>query len=372
VDSAVDIIYNMLIKGVSMRKIVASMLIFATAAMCGEWSVGISINPYPSPYISDWEDTPGILNASVTHLDSVEERVIIAVRVTGEKAGDIIRAETEMNFAPQETKTLSNVDIADFSGWYDYSEDFKRKVEQSGRIPEGTYTLRMEVRSLTNDVYAYDEANFFIESPSPPFLISPPDCDTLSTLNPVFQWSPVVSPRPFVYRLRLCEVIKGQTRFQAIRNPPLLEEDLENRTSFFYSPSEYPLEDGKMYVWRVRAFDESGTQIGENEGKGDIRTFFVSLRQPSEIKEITIIVRDTINVGDVERPVLQIKGNGYMLGIVYIDGSHFQDIESFISDIDTLQLLPLPSTEADTGRHTIKTTISSPNSIETEEDYIIR
>jgi len=61
-----------------------------------------------------------------------------------------------------------------------------------------------------------------------------------------------------------------------------------------------------------------------------------------------------------------------MLGILYINGKEFQYIEGFVSDIDTLQFLPLSTTEADTGRHTIKAVISSPNPIEIEKAYIIR
>lgn len=359
-----------------MKGIIAVLSLFTAIAAYGEWELEINVDEHPSSYIGDWKAVPGITEVTISYEDAEEETVTVWVTLNKEGEGEITNAKSgKMVFTPSTSKTIDNTRIFGLDGWDNYVEEFAEAVKETGRIPEGNYNITLEVQDLSGEVNCSDEVTFVIKSPLPPRLLYPFDFDTVSVLNPTFQWSPVsVSPpREIIYAFKVCEMKEGQTRFQAIDNKPIYETKIE-KISLPFSLSKYPLENNKMYVWWVRALDKSLKPIVE--GENEIRTFLVKSPQPLEIEKIDIIIPDTVNVGERVKPTIKIKGKegtvGQVSGMIYLDGAIFQSLNRFVSKTDSFTLPPIPTTADAVGIHKMKVSIASPAPMVEEKEYCVK
>ena len=109
-----------------------------------------------------------------------------------------------------------------------------------------------------------------------PSLLHPPDEGVVSTRFPAFQWNSASMKAGIRirYRIRITELKPGQSPQQALESNPAVftTENLAVPTCVYPVRAE-SLKSGLQYVWRVQAFDEYGSPLGDNNGKSEIRVF---------------------------------------------------------------------------------------------------
>jgi hypothetical protein len=131
---------------------------------------------------------------------------------------------------------------------------------------------------------------FTVETPketdyAPPSLITPENDKNFTEAElqrPVmFRWTPLVpKPRePVTYRLRVWQLMQGQTGTQAMRsNQPIVTKDVDNITQavvngIYTGPCKPPyLCD---FIWQVQAMNKEGKPMGRNNGNSEPYTFSV-------------------------------------------------------------------------------------------------
>lgn len=264
----------------------------------------VNINPYPSPYMSDWEINPASLG-SITVINNSADLKSVKVRVnlSGKGKGLLFSGVSNEIFLNSKAPTIiDNTLLTDFDNSKFPNKDFKNKVVQSGRLPEGTYSVCFEILDLHNLVIQGNLcANFTIIYPQPPQLIYPQNVGSIlsTNTNPVFQWIPVNVPIDFgvTYSLKIVELISGQNPYQAINaNVPHLFEEGITTSSFTYPIYGLPLAAGKTYAWQVQALDNLGLPPTQNDGKSEIFTFRVNSTVITGLTLVPVLVApgDTI------------------------------------------------------------------------------
>ncbi|MFN3695536.1 MAG: hypothetical protein ACK4UV_11050, partial [Ignavibacterium sp.] len=169
------------------------------------------------------------------------------------------------------------------------------RVQQTGRLLEGDYTVCISIENLTGAILANNIcADFTILYPSAPQLIFPVNNDSFETnINyPTFQWMPVIVPPAYqiTYTLKIVEILQGQIPSQAINaNLPLYENNQITTSTVTYPIDALPLEPGKKYAWQVQVLDQYGFPPTQNNGKSEIFTF-------TKKKEIPQFVQNPISL----------------------------------------------------------------------------
>jgi len=180
-------------------------------------------------------------------------------------------------------------------------ENFTTRTFQAGELismlggchdlKEGNYMLCAQFFNI-DKVAISDEVckPFMVESPkeieyNPPTLITPESEKVFTSgdmQKPVmFRWTPLVpKPRdPVTYRLRVWQLMQGQTATQALRtNQPIVTKDVDNITqavvtNIYTGPCRPPyLCD---FVWNVQAVNKERKPMGRNNGTSEPWTFKV-------------------------------------------------------------------------------------------------
>ena len=249
---------------------------FAEAQL--DWNAVLNIQPFPSPYISNWENNPSIANLTIYNNSGQEHTVVVYLTLTksnNDYIGTINSREIVIPSSPP--PTILNSD--EFLDWdsAEYDSDVYDFIIRTNRLPDGSYEACVRIEDenhaiLVENVCAY----FTILYPDPPMLVYPSDGDTLQTPYPLFQWTPVVLPPQFQlhYELKIAEVLEGQTPERALlSNIPHYENDNINIPSLQYPPTALAFEPAKTYAWQVSALDEYGYAVTSNNGQSEIWTF---------------------------------------------------------------------------------------------------
>jgi hypothetical protein len=238
------------------------------------WDLRLIIDPYPSPYLSDWEANPTISTLTVSNPGAQAESVNLVYQVVNQ-AGQLIasgRSDPQL-FSPGSTVITSFVDI---TGNSSHDHGVEDQMRRTGRLPEGDYTACTVATDPGGFVLAEDCANFSILYPDPPYLVGPGDGDVVQSPNPTFQWTPSQVPPQYrlQYVFRLAEVLPDQAPLQALNAniPQFLSTDVPG-TNLPYPISALPLEPGHHYAWRVQAIDQNGYPAASNNGLSEIGTF---------------------------------------------------------------------------------------------------
>jgi len=238
------------------------------------WDLRLIIDPYPSPYLSDWEANPTISTLTVSNPGAQAQSVNLVYQVINQ-AGQLIasgRSDPQL-FAPGSTVLTSFVDI---TGNSSHDQGVEDQMRRTGRLPEGDYTACTVATDAGGFVLAEDCANFSILYPDPPYLVGPGDGELVQSPNPTFQWTPSQVPPQYrlQYVFRLAEVLPDQAPLQALSAniPQYLTSDVPG-TNLPYPISALPLEVGHRYAWRVQAIDQNGYPAASNNGLSEIGTF---------------------------------------------------------------------------------------------------
>ncbi len=241
----------------------------------------LTLNPYPSPYASDWENNPAALG-SLSIYNNSGRSIDIRIRaiITMQGRGEIFRSITNLiNIHSTPVTILSNTKLISLSDASFTDKDYEKKMRQTGRLLQGYYTACLILENSVGTVLASNIcSNFTIIYPAAPQLIFPINNDSLENdINyPTFQWTPVIVPPAYQinYTLKIVEVLPGQIPAQAINsNIPLYENNQLQINSFTYPIDALPLQSGKKYAWQVQVLDQYGFPPTENRGKSEIFTF---------------------------------------------------------------------------------------------------
>ena len=156
----------------------------------------------------------------------------------------------------------------------------ERSSFNSGLFPEGNYTLTIE--AVPDDRFSMISTlpgftQFTVSYGQPPQLVSPAEESFVIQPFPVFTWSPVIAPADVnvEYEIRIVELLSGQQPEQAIDGArfPIVEEVVQNLTSFMMTPQQLQLEPGTVYAWQVTARDAFGEYPFRNGGRSEIGIF---------------------------------------------------------------------------------------------------
>ncbi len=251
------------------------------------WRATLTINPFPSPYINDWQTNPSSLGSLSIFKDSrTPTQITLQVTITLGGVGEVFSGTSAPIAIPAVTNYLiDNTKIMRISNPSFPNSDLKSKSIQSGRLPEGEYMLCVNVLDQNGGLLAANVCgNFTIVYPEPPHLVYPLNSDSLESTNkyPTFQWTPVFVPPAYQikYSLKIAEILQGQTPDQALAaNVPQYENNNLTAATFVYPIDALPLEPGKIYAWQVQAVDQNGLPPTQNQGRSEIWTF--SIKQNS-------------------------------------------------------------------------------------------
>lgn len=256
------------------------LLGFTGAALAQVEIQQFKVDPYPSPYVSDWEWNPKyaelILNNPSTQSVDVTLTLTITRKITyrfGRHQSILTGRSQPIALRPGFTSIYS----PELIDWGDvkYDTRIESNIIRTGRLPEGTYTICVGV-IVGNKTVGPECRDFSIIYPNPPSLILPADGDSLSSPYPNFQWTPVIVPPDYqlTYHLKICELLPGQRPSAAIRsNYPVYQVSVQSRTFLIYPLSAPALEEGKSYVWQIQAKDQYGYPVSSNQGRSQIWTF---------------------------------------------------------------------------------------------------
>lgn len=256
---------------------------FASGARAqGVWDAILTIQPYPSPYYSDWETNPNIGSLTVMNGTGSAADIRVFFTVTDRMNRVVVSGQGE-----PETIAAGGMVVYDspyeVAGSTTHDPELERIASRTGRLPEGDYTACAAVADDAGFVLDESCADFYVAYPDPPLLLGPEDGARLTDAEPLFQWTPAQAPPdyPVSYSLRVVEILPGQLPGEALdRNIPHYELRDAFTTALRYPIDGLPLEPSKTYAWEVRALDTNGYPASANDGRSEIWTFQVDEPEP--------------------------------------------------------------------------------------------
>jgi len=300
--------------------ILAAVTLAAAPLTAQDWSAVLLVDPYPSPYLSDWENDPTLESLDITN-NSGQSEVVVIVLDLYESGGQLGFRGRSRRFLVHSGETVT-MNSTDFSSWQTESvnETARRKAVRTGMLPEGYYTVEIRIQDLFDNVLAGDiTGQFAITHPEPPELIYPIDGETVNTPYPVFQWIPPQLPagKDMVYTFRMVEMLSGQTPQRALAaNFPHYENYSLFSSNFDYPLDGLPLETGKQYVWQVQALDFEGKPVTKNEGLSILGQFMTAEAMDAVLPVLELIVPEANTMLTDPRPLFQ-----WIEPLVSIEGS---------------------------------------------------
>lgn len=250
----------------------------------------IGIHPIlPSPFISDIENNyhSGMYQMIMTFTNQQPHPVEFEYHVSLFKNGSEIAHAVSKPIAYRpgtyNYRQFEDEPVIEFSSAYKdlFNDDLFQKVIRSGYVPEGSYTLEIELvptDPLSGVISIPGFAHFEVLHPQPPFLLHPMDDASIAPVFSVFSWTPVTSFRDLVYEyeLLIVEVLPGQTLQQAIESNREHLSYTTRQQFFIYTQEHLPLEVGKEYAWMVTAKEVGNKLPISDDGKTEIFSFTVS------------------------------------------------------------------------------------------------
>jgi hypothetical protein len=202
--------------------------------------------------------------------------VYLYAEITESRKGILFHCNTnEFQLPPGKTRIKSR-DIKSLRDEW-YLEEDKNFILRTSSVPAGNYTVCLYLRGTEVGLpqqLADQCINVLVRPASPPRLISPKAGKMPEIKRPVFTWTkpaPLSAAERVVYKFKIVEIYKGQTKEEAMRaNPAWYEEDRINRTTFQYPLRARELDPDRRYAWQVQAFDEGGFPLGTNKGMSEI------------------------------------------------------------------------------------------------------
>jgi hypothetical protein len=259
---------------------------FSSLAMKAQLRFTFSTSGNPPAALSQWQDQKqlGVLTVIPNQSAPFKQcRIVMKLTLDGELAvqTDVKRARVQ-TLESGTVSTFFSEDIFPYNT-LEVSGRNKTSIEKTGKLLAGTYQLCIRLTDAEGLRFISEEfcRPVTITGYQPPSLVLPAnetevDCNNRRIL---FKWTPVLPPpaQPVTYRVRIFEVLPGQTPVQAYRvNRPVVEKEVMGITQLLW-PTDFDLPiPGRKYIWNVDALDGEGRPIGENAGKGEPYTFSIT------------------------------------------------------------------------------------------------
>lgn len=208
-----------------------------------------------------------------------------------------VKIQTNLNQLPSAPitlfpGTLTTLRGADLFDYLDISRVLvdgisKAELSTNGRLPEGFYTFTVQALDYnTGKVLSNTStANAWLKLNDEPIIITP-QCE--KNIAPMdiqvipFQWQLTSSPSPdalnsLAYKLFLYELTEPNADpFTALNNGKALlvfESEELTQTTLIYDMSRPTLDQGKVYIFQVQAFDVNGKDRFKNNGLSEVCWF---------------------------------------------------------------------------------------------------
>ena len=213
------------------------------------------------------------------------------------RKGPLFRGNSNEFESPPGRERITARDIREIRDEW-YLEEDKQFILRTGTVPAGSYDACLYLMDAsTGQELTQQCIHIEVRPAAPPRLISPRSGKGLETGRPIFTWTkpaPVPFDQRVLYKFKIVEVYKGQTKEEAIRaNPAWYEEDGISRTSFQYPLRAKDLDPDRQYAWQVQAFYEEGFPLGKNRGMSEIWQV-----NPEILKEIKPLTPEYLKIGD--------------------------------------------------------------------------
>ena len=265
--------------GLTTLGLIAGFLI-CTLQLMGQTRSSVSailnVQPFPSPYASDWQRNPSIATLVVTNGAKTPQQVIASLTISTSAGTKIVTGNSDVIALLPGTSILNNTSVLHGNLSY-YNSGLQTQMAQTGRIPEGSYEACLTITDNTGSILVQNVcASFTIVYPDPPHLVFPANGDTVNTNYPLFQWTPLQVPIQYQlhYVLKVVEVLPGQNINQAISaNIPQYTGENVLTPTLQYPITALPLKGGSTYAWQVQALDQNGFPPASNQGESEIWTF---------------------------------------------------------------------------------------------------
>lgn len=238
-------------------------------------TVTLTVSPRPSPYLSEWASRKETAILTIT-VPPGSAPIQAQLKASVSRDGTV-QAATNLHKMPIITLQPGvNVYYAEHMipfAAVDFKGDSYNTAVRTGMLPAGTYEYCVDIIGSPSGQSLIAEPicrGFLLTTYEPATLLQPEDKSALTDNDrPMFRWTPVIPTPPggVEYRVMVFEVLDGQRTMQAFRsNRPILDRSVRNTTQLLW-PVEFQLPTRvNEYVWTVRALDEKGKPIGENDG----------------------------------------------------------------------------------------------------------
>ncbi len=278
--------------------------------------------PY-SLFIGDYTD-PGKqqLTANILFNDFNESQWTFKLRLRIENADLLL--ETIPGFTPSTPIVIAPGELVQFTetDWIEYLDYSNLNIKGpartdfllSGRLPEGSYTVTMQVLDYeTGDPLSLEsQFTWWMGLFSPPLLTFPeensyiqPSSNQVSFLWQMFDVKSPNNSFGTEFQLTIWEINDANISpteldpLTAVQNGQALQvfqSEVLSTNSFVYGPSEPALEAGKTYIYRVQALDPEGKDRFKNQGYSEFRRIFygwpsggnIQLKSPEHERTTTI------------------------------------------------------------------------------------
>lgn len=159
-------------------------------------------------------------------------------------------------FSIDGTRTVTNLELGNGKAipdsMYVFNQSAKTAFQDvalpSGSMPAGSYTFRVDVRSVDGSSTDTKFFTFVLSNPSTPVLMAPADGETVVEEFPLFEWQ-YDGPRATV---AIFEQLPGQQSLEEIASgTPHLTATVSTRSFRYPATSARALQPGKRYVWYV-------------------------------------------------------------------------------------------------------------------------
>ena len=263
------------------------------AAQSPDWSATAIVQPFPSPYLSDWDRYPSTGVLTVTYSGSASATYRIRGTLTHETRGELGAVESPVETVPGGPTSRAYL-VNEIARWtvIRRQSGLVTELTRTGLLPEGRYEACAQIlNATTGAVLARSCSEFTIGLPEPPRLLAPDDRAVLAAMQPMLQWTPVLAPPPLQvrYRVKLVELIGRQAPVVALSaNIPMLDAVVSS-PFLIYPLDALPLEPSKRYAWQVTATDADGRQLARTQVQSEIHQFETAadlMRPPPIIAEL--------------------------------------------------------------------------------------
>jgi hypothetical protein len=285
---------------------------------------------FPSVFISDYDDAAN-LNVRVTLHDASKTNygIMLKVIITGPNYKAISHTGIPLTLQPNEPIILNDLELAALfnTSNLDITNSATSGTSNPNVIPEGIYVMSFEAYDalLPGPVIVSnkntDFTSFSVNRFDPPMLNLPATKQVfdLTTINQnvFFSWTPraiTYSPKQKIkYSFRLTKVIPAD------RNPYDAMNSMDPKNTgniyvddldfpvFIYTPTELALEEGCVYAWQVKAYE----QVTKSDGTTDSSSACFKNLGLSEV--FTFSIKENCQpVTPIATP--QIAGNQVTLG----------------------------------------------------------